>query len=59
MGDLMKWPRGRYNGQRIVGVRVTVALNVIRWHWWPIFGQHCGAFHWLCIYSWWSAEYRD
>lgn len=27
----MKWPRGRYNGRRIVGVRIIVALDIIDW----------------------------
>jgi len=27
----MKWPRGKYNGRRIVGVRVQVMLNIRYW----------------------------
>lgn len=28
-----RWPRGRYNGRRIVGVRVTFVVDVLRWYW--------------------------
>lgn len=27
----MKWPRGKHNGQRIVGFRLDFRLNVRRW----------------------------
>lgn len=27
----MNWPRGKYNGQRIVGFRLVIRLNVFRW----------------------------
>jgi hypothetical protein len=30
----MKWPRGRYNGERIVGLSVKVRVDVTRWHLW-------------------------
>ena len=30
----MKWPRGRYNGARIVGIDVRVRFDVTTWgHW--------------------------
>jgi hypothetical protein len=29
----MRWPRGRYNGQRIVGMEVKVRLDITSWHW--------------------------
>ena len=28
----MKWPRGRWNGWRIVGLVVKVRFDVSRWH---------------------------
>lgn len=55
---LMKWPRGRYNGRRIVGFRITFALNVLSWNWKPIVGLHCGAFHWGPVRTWWQLEYE-
>ena len=27
-----RWPRGKYNGQRIVGVRILFRINVLCWH---------------------------
>lgn len=27
----MKWPRGKYNGERIVGVRAKVVIDVTQW----------------------------
>jgi hypothetical protein len=29
----MKWPRGRYNGQRIGGIRIVAELNLCWWTW--------------------------
>jgi hypothetical protein len=48
----MRWPRGRYNGQRIVGVSFKISLDVMMWCWWPQVGLQCGAFHWLCFRTW-------
>ena len=32
----MGWPRGRYNGARIVGVTVKVKVDILDWSWcWP------------------------
>ena len=27
----MKWPRGKFNGQRIVGIYVLAKLNILDW----------------------------
>lgn len=48
----MRWPRGRYNGQRIVGVSFKIAIVVTTWRWVPWVGHYCGAFHWLCFRTW-------
>ena len=55
----MRWPRGRYNGQRIVGVRFTFAIDVTTWMWKPQIGCYCGACHWLCFRSWTAFEYEQ
>lgn len=34
MSKKLKWPRGRYNGKRIVGIRISLTVNVRRWHVW-------------------------
>lgn len=30
----MTWPRGKYNGLRIVGIDVKVNVNIRQWRWW-------------------------
>jgi hypothetical protein len=55
----MKWPRGKYNGRRIVGFNVKVELDVTEWRWMPVIGHHCGMLHWLCFRSWWQATYES
>jgi hypothetical protein len=54
----MRWPRGRYNGRRVVGVRVAVSIDVTVWLWRPVVGQWVGALHWFCLRSWWGFEYE-
>lgn len=49
----MKWPRGKYNGQRIVGITFKVQIDITCWEWWPVFiWRHCGGVHWLCVRTW-------
>lgn len=37
----MKWPRGKYNGQRIVGLEVKVVFDITTWDWcWPSILYH-------------------
>ena len=47
----LRWPRGRYNGDRIDGFKVSLRLHLLWWHWRPLFswrlGTHC--FIWLCF----------
>lgn len=47
----MKWPTGKYNGRRIEGFKVSLALHVLHWFWKPVFGYNFGQpyFIWLCI----------
>lgn len=58
----MQWPRGRYNGRRIVGVRLHVRINLLMWRRLPkaeirnLYGQYL-VFHWLCWYSFFEVEY--
>jgi hypothetical protein len=56
-----KWPRGKHNGQRIVGVSVKVKVRVDHWHWKPFltwnWGMPCA--HWLFIWSWWELVYAS
>ena len=54
----MHWPRGKYNGKRIVGVDIRVKLDVTHWYWRPIWLPLCHGLHWLCFLSWWNANYE-
>jgi hypothetical protein len=56
-GIVMRWPRGKYNGRRIIGVSFKISLAVDEWRWKPVIGNHCGMFHWLFWRSWTQWEY--
>ena len=45
----MKWPRGRYNGKRIVGVRFAVRIDITDWAWRPKRIRYASAVYWLCF----------
>lgn len=46
----VKWPRGKYNGRRIVGVCVKFKLDLLKWYWKPIISlKHMKYAHWLCF----------
>lgn len=38
----MKWPRGKYNGQRIVGFRISLTVNVEHPFWLPRLSRNHG-----------------
>lgn len=53
----LRWPRGRYNGQRIVGCRWTVVIDVTCWRFvWPrpLYGTCLGLGP---LRIWWTPEY--
>lgn len=54
-----RWPRGRYNGQRIVGFEVKLQLDVSQWLWRPMFLRFCNGAHLFCFRSWWHPVYAD
>lgn len=49
-------PVGLWNGRRVVGVRLTLAVSW-DWRWRPVVGLNCGAFHWGCVRSWWEWDF--
>lgn len=53
----MTWPRGRYNGKRIIGGSVKVVVDVTCWRWRPNYIAFAGGLHWLCFRTFWHAEY--
>ena len=55
---MMRWPKGRYNGRRIIGIEFKIAIDITDWRWLPVIGHHAGMFHWLFWRSWtgWTYE---
>lgn len=47
----MKWPRGKWNGRKIQGFKISFELHVLKWYWVPIFAHNWGEplFRWLCF----------
>ena len=48
----LRWPRGRYNDRRIVGLSIKFQMAVDTWKWRPLILPDVGGFHWLCFRSW-------
>ena len=46
---LMRWPRGRYNGRRITGLKVSASIDLSGCDWKPILSWRLGYHHliWL------------
>lgn len=38
----MGWPRGKYNGSRIDGFKVSISLHVLSWFFKPRFSMNFG-----------------
>lgn len=59
-GYRLRWPRGRYNGQRIQGFKVSVAVHVLDWVWRPRLGWNFGQpyVRWLCVTIRGETEYE-
>ena len=53
------WPRGKCNGQRIVGISIQFKLDLSRWRWKPVLVREVGGFHWLCWYLWIQLNFAD
>lgn len=55
-----KWPRGRYNGKRIVGITFKFEIDLSNWFWRPVtVWKYAGGFHWLCFWTWTNWNYED
>jgi hypothetical protein len=46
---MIKWPRGKYNGQRIVGYEIGFRINISWWNWLPKKPYGQGLLHWFCF----------
>lgn len=54
-----KWPRGKWNGLRIIGASFKIRATVDRWKWIPKKWSHGGALEWLCFLIWIEWEYES
>ena len=52
------WPRGKYNGQRILGGSLKTAIRLDGWYWRPTWNKYAQCFRWLCFYVWVEAVYE-
>jgi len=57
----VKWPRGKYNGQRIEGFMVSFSVRLLAWRWVPLFRWNFGQplAMWLCFTVRFYAEYEN
>ena len=54
----MKWPRGKYNGKRIVGFALKIKMNVCEWVlYWP--APHGGSLGIGPFRIWLEANYES
>ena len=47
----IRWPRGRYNGRRIAGFKVSLGVDLLWWNWRPRASRNFGMPYllWLCF----------
>lgn len=53
------WPRGTYNGERIVGIDLGLTLWVDTWWWWPTYSKYSSTLCWLCFRLSWGWTYAS
>jgi hypothetical protein len=56
----IQWPRGKYNGRRIEGFKLTFSIHILAWRWMPLLHWNFGepVFIWLCFTVRVCAEYE-
>ena len=54
-----RWPRGKYNNQRIEGFGIKFQLRVFSWYWKPRIHWKYGEYYflWLCFALRYETEY--
>lgn len=52
----MKWPRGRYNGMRILGISIKMKIDVTLWGF-DIYWKHQKSIHIGCLHIWFGFYY--
>jgi hypothetical protein len=55
----LRWPRGRYNGRRIVGVKLTFRFSLEHFNWRPKSPKYSNCVHWLWFWVWMYWDYAD
>ena len=53
-----RWPRGKYNGQRITGVSLKIQFDVGWWCWIPKIPIYSNCLVWGPFRIWLHAEYE-
>lgn len=53
------WPRGRINGQRIIGLEAKMKIDLTDWKLFPRFNSWTRCFRWLCVWLWIHFEYKE
>jgi hypothetical protein len=53
-----RWPRGRYNGKRIVGASIKFKFSVEYFEWRPKWIKYANCLRWLWFYLWIEWEYE-
>ena len=48
---MINWPVGKYNGQKIEGIKISLAIHILNWRLIPLLRYNFGepVFIWLCI----------
>jgi hypothetical protein len=56
----MKWPRGKYNGQRIIGFNIRIIVDLTDWRLIPDWYWELGTIHayLLCVFMVMYPEYE-
>ena len=52
------WPRGKYNGHKIVGFELKLRLIVTMWQWLPRYYRYPNALVWGCFIVNFGFEYE-
>jgi len=53
------WPRGRYNGQRVIGFSFKAAARLDSWQWRPRWNRYANCLTWLIFFVWIESVYGD
>lgn len=46
----MRWPKGKYNGDRIDGFKISLTIHLLHWFWMPKFYWNFGEPCFACLF---------